>query len=184
MSSKHYQESGYGLGLDLLTILQWSCFQYPRRSQLVGKSNHLRRTYLIFFAKQIFLHIHLKGPLRSGVRELLVTKGLKYFVCTFRMNMTTSALNCRNLPWFMWRWGNDNHEQAMWLYFGHFQIYRHFQQLDQLQSCLIHLAIAMNPKDCHFKFQNCNSDAKVKSSKWRFSYSLNDYMDPPYYDHY
>ena len=46
-----------------------------------------------------------------------------------------------------------------------FQLYRHFQQLDQLQSCLIQLAIAMNHKDGHFKFQNCSRDVKSHEFK-------------------
>ena len=45
MSSKCHEESGYGLELDLLTILYQSHVSYPTRSGVVvGKNNHLRPT--------------------------------------------------------------------------------------------------------------------------------------------
>ena len=47
MSFEDYEESGYnGLGMDFLIITYKSCVLYPRRSGLVGRSNHLRPTYL------------------------------------------------------------------------------------------------------------------------------------------
>ena len=42
MSSKHYEESGYGLNLDLLTILYWLLDSYLRRSALVKIGNNIR----------------------------------------------------------------------------------------------------------------------------------------------
>ena len=46
MTSENHEESGYGLDLDQLTISYWLRVSYPRRSGLVGNSNHLRPIYL------------------------------------------------------------------------------------------------------------------------------------------
>ena len=46
MSFEYREESGYNLGLDLLTILLSLHVSHPRRSGLVGKTNHLRPIYL------------------------------------------------------------------------------------------------------------------------------------------
>jgi len=46
MSSRNYEERGYILVLDLLTISYSSCVTHPRRSEIVGKSDHLRPIYL------------------------------------------------------------------------------------------------------------------------------------------
>ena len=55
MSSENYEGSGYGLDLDLLTMLYWLRVSYPRRSGLLGKSdNHSRPIYLKFVAKSQF----------------------------------------------------------------------------------------------------------------------------------
>ena len=45
-SGEIYEESGYGLDLDLLIILYYTRASFPRRSGLVGKSNHWRPIYL------------------------------------------------------------------------------------------------------------------------------------------
>ena len=36
--SKNYEESGYNLDVDLLTILYQSCVSYAKRSELLGKT--------------------------------------------------------------------------------------------------------------------------------------------------
>ena len=48
MNSKSYEESEYGLDLDLLTISYQLQISYPRRSGLVEKNSHLRPIYLTF----------------------------------------------------------------------------------------------------------------------------------------
>ena len=48
MCSKFYQESNYGLNLDLLYISYQSHVPYPRRNRLLGKSDHLRSIHLKF----------------------------------------------------------------------------------------------------------------------------------------
>ena len=42
MSSGNYEESGYILDVDLLTISYSSCVSYPRRSEIVGKSDQFK----------------------------------------------------------------------------------------------------------------------------------------------
>ena len=49
ISSHNYNESGYGLALDLLPIHSKSRVAYPRRSELVRKSNHLKPIYVMDF---------------------------------------------------------------------------------------------------------------------------------------
>ena len=46
MSSKICEESGYYLNLEFVAISYQSHVSYPRRSGLVGNSNHLRPIYL------------------------------------------------------------------------------------------------------------------------------------------
>ena len=57
MSSKKYEACGYSLDLDLLTILYQLCVSCPKRSGLVGRSNHLRPIYLLF--KKVCLGLSL-----------------------------------------------------------------------------------------------------------------------------
>ena len=40
--SKNYEESGYTFDLDLLSILYQLCVLYPKKSGIVGESNHIR----------------------------------------------------------------------------------------------------------------------------------------------
>ena len=42
---KYYEETGYNFTLDLLTILYQLRNSYPKRSGLVGESNHIRPIY-------------------------------------------------------------------------------------------------------------------------------------------
>lgn len=58
MSFGNYEESGYDLVLDMLTVLYRSCVSCPRRSGLVVKSNHLRPICLI--------QLLLEGAMESG----------------------------------------------------------------------------------------------------------------------
>ena len=45
-SSEDFEESGYGLNVDVLTVSHWSRVSNPRRSGLVDKSNHWKPIYL------------------------------------------------------------------------------------------------------------------------------------------
>ena len=50
MSFDNYEESGYGLNLELLTILLIACF-ISRGSGLVGKSNHFSQHVTVTFSQ-------------------------------------------------------------------------------------------------------------------------------------
>ena len=58
----------------------------------------------------------------------------------------------------------------VWPYCGHLQLHIQFWSLDQLGDSLIQLTIAMNLKDSHFKFHKQNQDAKVSSSRSKWSF--------------
>ena len=67
MSSKNYDESGYNLISDLLTIFCSLRVSYPRRSGLVGKGNHSTPIYLSRFR---ILHFQSLGvPISSMCRN-------------------------------------------------------------------------------------------------------------------
>ena len=69
MSSINHEESGYGLGFNLLTISYQSHASYTKRIGLVGRSNHVNPFTL---GMRIMCgHIRNHAPILSGTKQSL-----------------------------------------------------------------------------------------------------------------
>jgi hypothetical protein len=70
----------YNFELDMLTISSNAMFQYPMRSGLVGKSNHLRPNYLTPYVG-VVIHSNLPNIMHVATKAHVVLR--RYVVLTW-----------------------------------------------------------------------------------------------------